>query len=314
MCKLIWMLFLGLVFFADLAVPCHAQETNFLVLYPQIREPYKEIFDEIILGVRDRVGSDFLSRSLPFNYDPVRLNKEIQPIEATAIITLGQRGLQGYRDIDSQSPLVIGGVRSFAPQLRTDSPSQVNVSFIVDPELTLTHLKRIAPRTKRVIALHSSDSSSLFLVRARYAVTKVDLELELHQSSTLAESARRYKEILATLNPEQDAIWLLQDSRTVDTNVILPLLLREAWQKKFVLISNTLAHTKRGTLISLFPDNRLLGRRLAEFAQALSAGKFVGPQFQFLKDVRAAVNVRTATHIDLDMSISKRKEFDLVFE
>jgi putative ABC transport system substrate-binding protein len=118
-------------------------------------------------------------------------------------------------------------------------------------------------------------------------------------------AAAAYQSALAAAQNKRDALWLPHDATTVDDDVILPMILKEAWQKELVVLSSNFAHTKKGALFALFPDNRAYGRDLAALAYGSGAAAVVP-----LRAVRTAVNVRTASHLGLEANPSS---FDAVF-
>ena len=95
----------------------------------------------------------------------------------------------------------------------------------------------------------------------------------------------------------------------MEDSAVLPLVLNEAWKRQLVLLSSTLAHVKRGVLMAPFPDNRGMGRALAESALRQMAGGKPLDGVLALRDLRSAVNSRTASHLGLDLSLGR---FDLV--
>ena len=96
----------------------------------------------------------------------------------------------------------------------------------------------------------------------------------------------------------------------MDERAILPLTLRESWNRNIAVFSSNPSHVPRGVLFSLYPDNRAMGRTLA--AMAVEEGNGAA-SIEPLGDLRVAVNLRTAEHLGLDLSSRQRREFDLVF-
>jgi putative ABC transport system substrate-binding protein len=124
---------------------------------------------------------------------------------------------------------------------------------------------------------------------------------------------RRYQEVLGALNPKRDALWLPQDTTTVDESAVMPLVLRESWDRNLLVFSSNVGHVRRGVLFSLFPDNVEIGRFLASAAMtSLQAGGTPPRGIQALKQVRTAVNTRTADHLRLDLRASQQR-IHLVF-
>ena len=129
-------------------------------------------------------------------------------------------------------------------------------------------------------------------------------------ANDLKAAVRLYQELLSSSDARRDALWLPQDSITVDESAVLPLVLREAWNQSLALFSSSVAHVKRGALFSLYPDNVELGRALA--ATALTASGPPARGLYPLKDVLMAVNTRTASHLGINLTASPQR-FHLVF-
>jgi putative ABC transport system substrate-binding protein len=111
----------------------------------------------------------------------------------------------------------------------------------------------------------------------------------------------------------RDAIWLPQDATTVDENTILPLVLRESWNRGVPVFSSSFLHVKKGALFALYPNNAELGRSLGSSALAVLAGDSRKRGIVPLREVQTAVNLRTASHIGLSIGYQQQRSFDFVF-
>ena len=113
---------------------------------------------------------------------------------------------------------------------------------------------------------------------------------------------------------QDTALWLLQDSKVVDSKVVLPFILEKAWQKHIVVFSSALSHVKKGVLFSMYPNNEAHGEQLASLLLQESRGS--SNQRNTLSPTNGlqdAINSRTAEHLGLNLSRSKLREFDVVF-
>ena len=150
---------------------------------------------------------------------------------------------------------------------------------------------------------------------ARASANKYHFKLNAYKSDDIKSSALIYRDILEKSRPGEDAIWLLPDPVAVDNKIILPLLLRGAWNNNVLLFSSNPAHVKRGALFAMFPDNRLMGISLARMAESYSGynASLAINNVVPLKDLQTAINVRTAEHFGLSLSNEERTGYALIF-
>jgi putative ABC transport system substrate-binding protein len=140
----------------------------------------------------------------------------------------------------------------------------------------------------------------------------IHLELVSYEASDPASGTQRYLGLLKHLEPGRDALWLPLDSKLLEKETVLPLIIEESWNRRFAVFSNSLAHARLGALFALYPDNEALGRRLAEKAiDRLSTPR--DPTIEPLRDVKRAIHRRFAEHLGIDLGGPLRAHFDTVF-
>ena len=118
---------------------------------------------------------------------------------------------------------------------------------------------------------------------------------------------------VTSMEVTREALWLLQDSTTVDETVVLPLVLEDGWGKNLLVFSSNMAHVKRGALFSLYPSNVDLGRTLGASAMSYLGGASTARGVLPLTDVLMAVNLRTATHLGISLNYAQQRAFDSVY-
>jgi putative tryptophan/tyrosine transport system substrate-binding protein len=118
-----------------------------------------------------------------------------------------------------------------------------------------------------------------------------------------------YQQIVTNTDTKTEALWLPQDSTTVQDSVVLPLVLRSAWSNNLTVFSSTLGHVRQGALFSLFPDLLEYGRRLGQMALQTNMLPGVYP----VKELQAAINVSTASHLRLNLSNTQLQEYQMNF-
>ena len=179
------------------------------------------------------------------------------------------------------------------------------------PELFLHHLKTLAPGIERVHLVYSEKNTGWLVNIANDAAKKHNIELFLYKVDNLKQGIKNYTEILNKVESNKDAIWIPLD-RVVPDKAILPKILKMAWDKNIVIFSNNPLHTKKGALFALFPDHKLVGKKLASIAveQITANGQY--KLFPTI-NLKLAVNRRTASHLGLNFTKSEQRQFDIVF-
>lgn len=278
------------------------------VIYPDISEPYRTVFAQIIAGIEDKANMRIVSYAVGSNIDGGELKNALDQQGAKVVIALGRQGMKIAASLDRNIGVVVGGVITSPENALRDFPVH---SMSPDPALLFAQLKRLSPGMRRVFTVYDPQQNDWFIKRAKVAADKQGLELVAYQAQDLRSAVGRYQEIFAAADIRQDALWLLHDSTTVEDSSVLPLVLQESWSRNLVVFSSGFGHVNRGVLFSLYPDNNKLGRHLAEMALAfLASGDYGVHGMILMDDVRTAINLRTAKH--LGVNSSRLQDFDMV--
>ena len=276
-----------------------------VVLYPELPSPYKGIFQTILDGINSQNDFDYRPYPLADNYRLSDLEAFLDRQKPAALIALGKRGYLAVTQLQTELPVIQGAL-----PLVPNGVSGVSLSS--DPEQLFTRLKSLVPESRRVFVVYSPQVSGWLIPLAKEAAEKNALELIALPAKTLREAMHRYREVLRSARGRKDAIWLPLDRITVSEEIVLPMLLREAWDKDLVLCSSKPTHAERGALFSMYPDHFGLGQELARFtARQMRAydRNLVTP----LKRLHTAVNLRTAAHLGLNFSQQEEQAFNLTF-
>lgn len=281
------------------------------VVYPEIGEPYRSVFGKIIEGIQAQARTQVVSYAVTAGTDAVTLRSNLKAKNVRVVIALGRQGMRTADALNREFGVVVGGVMAVPED---EARHRAVISLSPDPALLFARLKSLAPQVKRVHIIYDPQQNNWLLRLAREAAREQGLELVAQEATDLKTAVRLYQDVLARADVERDALWLPQDATTVDEATILPLVLRESWDRRLPVFSSSFSHVRRGVLFSLFPDNLGLGRNLAGTALGLigaaeSSNRGVVP----LKDVQTAVNLRTARHLGLNFTSRQQQSFDLVF-
>ncbi|RZI43832.1 hypothetical protein EGT07_06705 [Herbaspirillum sp. HC18] len=280
------------------------------VVYPDIGEPYRSVFARIIEGIEDGARIAVRNYPIPANQDPAELNAQLKRNGTRVVIALGRQGLRATAALDRDMPVVVGGVLAIP---ETENRSLMGISLTPDPALLFARLKNLMPGVRRVIVVYDPQHNEWLIKIAREAAKAHGLELAAYEARDLATAARAYESAFSSSDARRDAVWLPQDATTVDENAILPLVLKESWNRNVPVFSSSFLHVKKGALFALYPNNLELGRTLASSALSVMSGEARRRGVQPLREVQTAVNLRTASHIGLAIGYQQQRSFDFIF-
>lgn len=279
------------------------------VIYPDIGEPYRSVFAQIIEGIDSKAKGRVANYAIGPNSDIAEINNALRRLDAKVVIALGRQGMKASTMLDNDIGVVVGGVLT-APvnELRH---RQVN-SLSPDPALLFSHLKGMMPKVRRVFTVYDPRQNTWLINLAKEAARAQGLELIAHEVLDLRSAMQAYQEIFELSESQQDALWLPQDSTAVEEGTALPMVLHESWRRNLTVFSSNFGHVRKGVLFSLYPNNVELGRHLAGSAMVFLDSSENEPTGMLpLREVLMAINMRTAKH--LGVNTSRQQDFALVF-
>lgn len=280
------------------------------VVYPELGEPFKQIFAAILDGIEERLRVNVLSLAVTNAATPMEVADDLRRRDIKVLIGLGRGGMRIAAALSGELAVLVGCVVSVQESEARAFPVQ---TLAPDPALLLGRLKRLMPGARRVHLVYDPKLNTWLARLAREAARSEGLELVAQEAQDQATALRIYTQVLASADPARDALWLPQDPTTVDDNVVLSLVLKDGWNRSIAVFSSHLAHVRRGALFSLYPDNTELGRSLAASALRLVGNpRALGSGVTPLRDTRAAINIRTAAHLGMNVATAQAG-FDLVY-
>ena len=292
---------------------CHAADQRIAVIYPLVQKPYSTVFELIIDGISAESDLDIVKYGLEKidEEQNTSLQEWLLRQQPDVVIALGRRGIEGTHNLDLVVPIVFGGVLYASETTMDNSPG---ISLTPDPGLLFNQLKHLSPNTKRIFVVYNPERYQWLIDLAETAASSLGLSLVAKTARGLRDSARIHREILRRAENKTDSVWLLQDSSIMGTNTILPMILKESWNKKLLVFSSNPGDVPRGTLFSYYADNKALGRNLARLAvNSLDPDNEVSNSIVALSSALSAVNIRTASHIGLHIPYEEQRKFGLVF-
>ncbi len=286
-----------------LSLPVQARQ-ELAVIFPEVPSPFDQIFIEILRGIEDEHGSGFLQRSLKKSDQADDTVKWLNQNDTEMLIALGGRGYRVAKLIHSQTPVAIGAL-----PIRPNGIS--GISLLAEPKVLFTTLKELAPNISNIYVVYSPRSRWLINM-AQIQANEMGLHLKNIEVKDIKSAVETYSNVWDEINPKTDAVWLPLDNISAHEQVILPNLLERSWEENLVLFSSKPEHAKRGALFSMFADHYELGKQLVKMVTKMhrnQAEEGVIP----LKDMKLAVNLRTAAHLGFDYKNQLRSQFHLTF-
>ncbi len=281
-----------------------------VVIYPDIGEPYRTVFTNIIEGIEEIAKTRVRSFAIAANADPAELNNQLKQSGTKVVIALGQQGWKATAGLDKDIAVVVGCVLKMPDG---GNRTMMGISLTPDPAQLFARLKSLQPSVKRVHVVYSVQANEWLIKVAREAARVQGLELIAHEARDLSGAAKLYESIFANATSGKDAVWLPNDSTTMDENTILPLVLQESWTRGVPIFSSNFAHVKKGALFALYPNNFELGRDLASVALGAMGPEADRRGFSLLQALNVAVNLRTASHVGISIASQQQRSFTSVF-
>ncbi|SHM73853.1 putative ABC transport system substrate-binding protein [Duganella sacchari] len=278
------------------------------VVYPNVEEPFRSAFLAMIQGIEDRIKLRVRAYPVDPHVDTTDLNNTLKRSGTKVVIALGRQGLSATAGLDREISVLAGGVL-----LLSESENVTGISMTPDPAMLFSRLRLLLPELRRIIVVYNPQKSDWLIKLAREAAKAQNLELSAYVAADLASAAKLYSQLIASADNRHDAIWLPHDSTTVEESTILPLVLKESWNSNLPLFSSNVLHVKKGALFAMLPDNVELGRTLAASAMGVIAGDVRRRPLVPLRELQTAINLRTASHIGLNLGALQQRSFDFVY-
>lgn len=279
------------------------------VIYPDIGEPYRAVFSSIIDGIEKKTATKVSGFAVGDDAATDKLAGELRQRDVKVVIALGRHGLKAASRLEKTLEVLGAGV--IAPPENELRP-QYLFTLAPDPSLLFARLKTLLPGVRKVTVVHDPRQSGWLVRLAQNAARQQGLELSVFEAGDLRSAIRHYQSFFAEANPSTDALWLPQDSTAVEESAVLPLVLKASWNQNVPVFSSALGHVKRGVLFALFPNHLEMGRQLGASATGILAHSPPPRDTQPLREVQAALNIRTAKHLGLNLSPRQQQGFDLI--
>lgn len=274
------------------------------VLYPEAGKRASQLYSTIIKSMREHSTAQIQTRAFSANDSPADIQQWLSDEKTQLVILLGKKGLQFSTQLSLDIPMLTGA------HMATNT-NQSSVSLTADPQQLFKQLKKLQPNIKTVNVIYNEANNGWLIKQAQRAARKNRLTLNAIQADDIHASGPALKNLIHSLNPDEDAIWLPFDP-VLPVKPLLPDLLRKSWDKNLIIFSGNPYHVQQGTLFALFPDYTKLGPQLIEFALKKLKSK-ENFYFEPSRYLNSAINVRTASHLGIQISSIQKGNYKMVF-
>ncbi|MGH1469610.1 MAG: ABC transporter substrate binding protein [Cellvibrionaceae bacterium] len=281
---------------------------NIGVIYPEIREPYLQIFLNIKEGVEKEIGQKdrVLEYVVSKGESPEKVQRWIKKKKISAVIALGSRGINSIAPPNS-IPSVVG-----AAVLKPGSTSYSGITLNPAPDVLLSTLVKLKPSIKTFHVVYEPKVNEWVIEKAQAQLKKNNIELIPHAVDDLRSAAAEYKSIQNRMDNKTEAIWLPMGGPSREKS-LMQSILATAWSKDQSIISSNLSDVKRGALFSMYPDNVAMGRELGKLLKERQENPDAENQVVFVRSLLQAINIRTAEHIGLRFGKEELRQFEFVY-
>lgn len=274
---------------------------DLVIIYPEVREPFARIFEEVVRGAEEGYQQEVRRVSMADNQSPVDFVHVLD--QSSPVLVLGNRLARQVTEHNADRRLIVGAVNS-------EYNNVFGITLVPDAAVVAAKLPLLVPDVRTVHIVTNPDNNLLDFDHVTTVLQQQGIELSIHRAKDVRVAAGVYRDLMPTLS-EQDAVWILPKGSFVN-NAVLAILLHESWEKYFVVFSSNPIHVKRGALFSIYPNNYKMGLSLGRMAWDIAQGNSPQRQMQALEDVFITVNERTSNHLGINLSDDIRSHIDLI--
>ena len=274
---------------------------DLVIIYPEVREPFARIFEEVVRGAEEGYQQEVRRVSMADNQSPVDFVHVLD--QSSPVLVLGNRLARQVTEHNADRRLIVGAVNS-------EYNNVFGITLVPDAAVVAAKLPLLVPDVRTVHIVTNPDNNLLDFDHVTTVLQQQGIELSIHRAEDIRVAAGVYRDLMPTLS-EQDAVWILPKGSFVN-NAVLAILLHESWEKHFVVFSSNPIHVKRGALFSIYPNNYKMGLSLGRMAWDIAQGNSPQRQMQALEDVFITVNERTSNHLGINLSDDIRSHIDLI--
>jgi putative ABC transport system substrate-binding protein len=243
---------------------CLAKEPVISVLLSSDMEFYKEVSAGLKTFYADKgVGVRLTEYSLK-GQDPAAIFSKINAEKPDLMLTVGEDALKAAKDNIKGVPIVFTMV--FNSKAMMDD-NTTGILLDISPEMKITGVKKVLPRTKTIGLLYSPNSLASFEdIKAECDRRGITL------NSKLVSDDAGFTGALSAVFSGSDCFIVILDPKIYFSQT-LKFLLLESIKQKVPVIGLSSFYTKAGAIASFDCDYKDLGKQAGEIASRIIAGE-----------------------------------------
>jgi putative ABC transport system substrate-binding protein len=285
-----------------------AQDSSILVLFPEVDDPYRKAYEQIIEGLRSSGVGSLHSQPISKGQDFSKTQRWIDEHESSAkyLVTLGGRALQASGHLRHELRIIASAIDI----LPGDYPVS-GVSIFIHPEIYLEYLTTLSPQINQLVLYYNKKDESIIEIVEKEAYQR-GIEVTPISVINIETAILQITDMLKGIDPKTTAIWFTHNVIEFNTELLYPYILEESWNRRILVFSSMVSHTKRGFLFSLYPDYQGVGK---EIGQLISEHELHDDAIvvRYTRAAKFALNTRTAQRLGLIIDNKTLKIIDVKF-
>jgi len=277
------------------------------VVYPEAKPPYSEIFNQIINGIKDQSKLDI--ELITIEGSNKTFKEKLNKLKnLRMIITLGKSALEKTKSIQTNVPIICGAIiRS------TKYNNCTGVSLIINPARFVESVKHASADINTINYIYRKNNNSELLQHANRAAKANKIQLTAHQVNSSIELIKLIDNIFNNIDPTNSIVWIGRSVIRLNSELVFPMILERAWEKRIAVITDNVVLVKRGFLISLYNDYYQMGSEIALLSEDALNGKVLPETLLLSNAYKTAFNKRTASNVSVELSIDFTNKPLLIF-
>jgi len=277
-------------------------ETEIVVVYPKVREPFAALYRDYLVGISETVPGKITEYAIN-GESQASLAKAVDLSPPDVFMAIGNKSVKIADQVRGGKPLV-------AVVANRQYESVLSGGILLKPsaDVYMANLLDIYDKIHKIYVVYSPEYDQDLVNDAKTIAERRGIVFTAVKATDIREAAAGYQKFLQEAKA-YSAIWLLPDNGFLDSS-LLSTILDVAWEKKLIVFSSNPLFVKHGALFAVYPDNRGVGVTLGEIALSVENGEKL--PLQPLRDVRLAVNERTINHLGIDLSPEVRRRIELM--